>query len=176
MERDKLHLLKKVIETAENSLISAKEIIAEMEGKPTKESKTIKEKAQNLSEIEKDRIIEGVFDGENMIGPDSNIYPVHPNYASKSKLIPGDVLKLTIDSDGSFIFKQIEPAPRKKITGELIEDNGDFRVLAEGKAYKVLLASITYYKATAGDEVTIIIPEDDKDNEWAAVENIIKKS
>jgi hypothetical protein len=176
LERDKLHLLKKVIETAENSLISAKEIIAEMEGKPGKESKTIKEKAQNLSEIEKDRIIEGVFDGENMVGPDGNVYPVHPNYASKSKLIPGDILKLTIDEDGSFIFKQIEPAPRKKVTGELIEDNGDFRVMAEGKAYKVLLASITYYKASSGDEVTIIIPEDDKDNEWAAVENIIKKS
>ncbi|NTU69429.1 hypothetical protein HGB13_01175 [bacterium] len=176
MERDKLHLLKKVIESAENSIISAKEIIADMEGKPVKESRAIKEKAQNLSELEKDRVIEGVFDGESMIGPDNNVYPVHPNYASKSKLIPGDILKLTIDNEGSFIFKQIEPAPRKQITGELVEDNGDFRVIAEGKAYKVLLASITYYKASAGDTVVITVPEEDTENEWAAVENIIKKS
>ena len=31
-----------------------------------------------------------------MIGPDGKNYPVPANYASKSKLIEGDILKLTI--------------------------------------------------------------------------------
>ena len=47
--------------------------------------------------------MEGVFDGQNMMGPDGKKYPVPANYASKSKLVEGDVLKLTISDDGSFI-------------------------------------------------------------------------
>ncbi len=98
------------------------------------------------------------------------------NYASKSKLIEGDVLKLTIADDGSFIYKQIGPAERKKMLGLLtVDEKGDFRVLAEGKAYKVLLASLTYFKAEAGDEVTVVVPQDGE-TDWAAVEHVIKKS
>jgi bifunctional DNA-binding transcriptional regulator/antitoxin component of YhaV-PrlF toxin-antitoxin module len=111
-----------------------------------------------------------------MIGPDNKQYPVPANYASKSKLIEGDVLKLTIADDGSFIYKQIGPVERRKILGTLLEDdNGDFKVLAEGKIYKVLLASLTYFKAEAGDDVTIVVPIEG-DTEWAAVEHVIKKN
>ena len=121
------------------------------------------------------KVIEGVFDGQNMIGPDKKQYPVPANYASKSKLIEGDVLKLTISDDGSFIYKQIGPVERQKKLGVLSqEDAGDYRVVADGKPYKVLLASLTYFKAEPGDEVTIVIPKD-QETEWAAVENVIKK-
>jgi len=41
--------------------------------------------------------------------------------------------------------------------------------------FKVLLASITYYKGDENDEVVILVPKD-ADSVWAAVENIIKKS
>jgi hypothetical protein len=34
-----------------------------------------------------DKIIEGVFTGEGMLGSDGNIYPVPQNYASKSLLV-----------------------------------------------------------------------------------------
>jgi hypothetical protein len=111
-----------------------------------------------------------------MIGPDSKQYPVPANYASKSKLVEGDVLKLTIADDGSFIYKQIGPIERRKILGLLITDEkGDFRVMADGKMYRVLLASVTYFKAQAGDEVTIVIPKDNE-AQWAAVENVIRKA
>ena len=110
-----------------------------------------------------------------MIGPDGKQYPVPANYASKSKLIEGDVLKLTIAEDGSFIYKQIGPIERKKMLGILVQDErGDYRVVAEGKTYKVLLASLTYFKAEPGDEVTIVVPETG-DSAWAAVEHVIKK-
>jgi hypothetical protein len=122
-----------------------------------------------------EQIVEGVFNGVSMIGPDGKEYSVPANYASKSKLIEGDVLKLTISEDGSFIYKQIGPMERKKMLGMLlVDEKGDFRVMAEGKAYKVLLASLTYFKAEAGDEVTIVVPQG-APAEWAAVENVIKK-
>jgi len=44
-----------------------------------------------------------------------------------------------------------------------------------GKTYKVLLASLTYFKAGPGDEITVVVPKD-TDSQWAAVENVIRKS
>jgi hypothetical protein len=111
-----------------------------------------------------------------MIGPEGKQYPVPANYASKSKLVEGDVLKLTVAEDGSFIYKQIGPVERKKVMGILLQDEkGDYRVIAEGKTYRVLLASITYFKAEAGDEITVVVPEG-IESQWAAVENVIKKA
>lgn len=123
------------------------------------------------------KIIEGAFDGQNMLGPDGKQYSVPANYASKSKLVEGDVLKLTITRDGSFIYKQIGPIDRQRLIGQLSRDevSGEYRVVAEGKSYKVLLASITYFKGEPGDEVVILVPAVG-DTRWAAVENIIKQS
>src|SRR3989339_89658 len=88
------------------------------------------------------RIVEGVFDGENMIGPDGKQYSVPANYASKSKLIEGDILKLTIKADGTFLYKQIGPVERSRIVGILAKDEttDEFRVIVGDKAFRVLLA------------------------------------
>ena len=172
-----LALIAQMIEAAEKNIQAAKQLLREaMGGQPAKNnSAQLLEKAQGFNVSEGGKIVEGVFDGQNMIGPDKKQYPVPANYASKSKLIEGDVLKLTIAEDGSFIYKQIGPMDRKKMLGILIvDDKGDFRVLAEGKAYRVLLASLTYFKAEVGDEVTIVVPKD-QSAEWAAVENVIKR-
>lgn len=123
-----------------------------------------------------ERIIEGVFDGHNMQGNDSEEYPVPPNYASKSKLVEGDVLKLTIGPDGSFVYKQINPVDRRRVVGTLVVDEqGDFLVKTADKEYKILLASVTFYRAQEGDEVTILLPEHG-DAQWGAVENVIHNS
>ncbi len=172
-----LALIAQMIESAEKNIQSAKQMLKELMGGPATKANlaAFSEKANVLSVSEGGKVIEGVFDGQNMIGPDKKQYPVPANYASKSKLIEGDVLKLTIAEDGSFIYKQIGPMERKKMLGMLlVDDRGDFRVIAEGKTYRVLLASLTYFKAEAGDEVTIVVPKD-QPSEWAAVENVIKK-
>lgn len=121
------------------------------------------------------RIIEGVFDGQNMVGPDGKQYSVPANYASKSKLVEGDVLKLTITRDGSFIYKQIGPVERQRLIGQLVRDEttGEYRVTVGNDSYKLLLASITYFKGEVGDEVVILVPQAGEAR-WAAVENIIK--
>lgn len=123
------------------------------------------------------KIIEGTFDGQNMLGPDGKQYSVPANYASKSKLVEGDVLKLTITRDGSFIYKQIGPIDRQRLIGQLTRDEvtGEYRVMADGHSYKVLLASITYFKGETGDEVVVLVPAVGE-TRWAAVENIIKQS
>jgi hypothetical protein len=115
------------------------------------------------------KIVEGVFDGQNMVGSDAKTYPVPANYASKSKLVQGDILKLTIAEDGAFLYKQIGPIPRKQIVGMLTQKDGHYVVTVGDKEYRVLLASVTYFKAKPGDQVSINVPEDGN-AEWAALE------
>lgn len=122
------------------------------------------------------RIIEGVFDGENMIGPDGKQYNVPANYASKSKLVEGDILKLTITSNGTFIYKQIGPIERARVVGTLDRAaTGEFYAMADNKKWRLLNASVTYFKGEAGDEVVILVPKTGE-SKWAAVENVVKKS
>lgn len=129
----------------------------------------------HIEENEDVQIIEGIFDGQRMQGPDGKEYPVPANYASKSKLVTGDRLKLTIAENGAFIYKQIEPSPRRMLVGNLVQDGTQFQVIADGAAYNVLYASVTFFRAEIGDQVTIILPLDGT-AEWAAIENVIPAS
>lgn len=124
-----------------------------------------------------DRVVEGVFDGQGMVGGDGKCYTIPPNYASKSKLVEGDMLKLTIGGRGNFIYKQIGPIERQRLIGTLAYDqeSGQYLIVAGGRSWKVLKASITYYKAEAGDEAVILAPKN-APSKWAAVENIIRKT
>lgn len=120
------------------------------------------------------KIIEGVFDGENMVGPDGKQYGVPANYASKSKMVEGDILKLTITSRGTFIYKQISPIERSRVIGKLERSNdGNFYVSADGRKWRVLPASISYFKGEPGDETVILVPKSGK-SKWAAVENVVR--
>ena len=141
--------------------------------------KDFSKKASKVGEETKqgnERIIEGVFDGEKMIGPDGKQYSVPANYISKSKLVEGDILKLTIDEVGNFVYKQIGPVERDRLVGRLIKEasSGEYSVLAEKKTFKVILASVTYFKGEEGDEAVILVPKG-ADSQWAAIENVIKK-
>lgn len=176
-QASKFALIKEMIETAESSLRSAKQLISELTGGSSKNiySKLAQELKPSINDSDDEsKIVEGVFNGETMLGKDNKEYPVPANYASKSKLVPGDVLKLTIKEDGSFLYKQIGPCPRKRIIGTLTYEDGQYKVIAQAKAYKVLLASVTYFKAEIGDKVTLVIP-DLVDSDWGAIENVLPK-
>jgi hypothetical protein len=138
-------------------------------------SQTLKEAERDLDIMGTERIIEGVFDGEKMIASDGQEYAVPANYASKSKLVEGDILKLTINQRGDFLYKQIGPVERKKIVGILgLDKKGNYFVTAEKKKWKVLPASVTYFRGDSGDEAVILVPKDSI-SKWAAVENVVKK-
>lgn len=123
-----------------------------------------------------EKVVEGVFDGQNMVGADGQQYDVPANYASKSKLVEGDILKLTVNNLGSFVYKQIKPIERLRKVGELTQDPQSLQFFAEadGKKWKLLTASVTYFKGEAGDEVVFLIPAEGM-SKWAAVENIMQK-
>jgi hypothetical protein len=119
-----------------------------------------------------EKIVLGTFTGEYMVDEDKKQYPVPANYASKSKLIEGDQLKLTITADGAFIYKQIGPAPRRRAIGVITyQDNSYFAKVGE-ELYRLLTASVTYFRLSPGDEVTILAPLTKK-SEWAAIENVV---
>lgn len=161
----KLRELKSLLDEVEERVAAAKRILFEQ---------VYQEQAVGLISDSSgpNTIVEGVFDGEEMIDASGKKYPVPANYASKSKLVTGDKLKLTIASDGTFIFKQIGPVDRKRIVGKLSQVNGHWQVMAEGKKYHVLKASVTYFHGVPADEVTIIIPKVGETN-WAALENCL---
>lgn len=156
--------LKALITESETSLAAAKELLLSLVGDDPAAAQ-LAGADENLG-----KVIEGVFDGQNMVGSDGKTYPVPANYASKSKLVQGDILKLTIADDGAFMYKQIGPIPRKQIVGVLTQESGHYFVAAAGRQYRVLLASVTYFKAKPGDQVSVNVPEDDSHAEWAALE------
>lgn len=177
--QNKLLQVKQLLETSFASLQNARQLMQEITGENDIDTSDVSEKAKKLGSpamAGDEKVIEGVFDGQNMIGPDSKQYSVPANYASKSKLVEGDTLKLTITGDGSFIYKQIGPVERDRLVGVLSKDEitDDYLVLAGDKTFKVLLASVTYFKGEVGDEAVILTPKN-KESRWAAVENIIKK-
>ncbi len=155
--------LRALIQEAETSLAAATELLTSLVGDD-----------ENIAPVSREdtlgKVIEGVFDGQNMVGSDSKVYPVPANYASKSKLVQGDILKLTIAEDGAFLYKQIGPIPRKQVVGTLVLENGHYFVDVNSKKLRVLLASVTYFKAKPGDQVSVNVPEDDSAAEWAALE------
>src|SRR3989344_4377761 len=155
--------LRSLIAEAETSMAAAKELLISLVGDEKIPVDKVKDEVLG-------KVIEGVFDGQNMVGSDGKIYPVPANYASKSKLVQGDILKLTIADDGSLLYKQIGPIPRKQVVGLLIQENGHYYVDVAGRKLRVLLASVTYFKAKPGDQVSINVPEDDTHAEWAALE------
>ena len=120
------------------------------------------------------RIVEGIFNGEEMVDGEGNTYPVSPNYASKSQLVVGDKLKLTIAPDGRFMYKQIGPVDRKRIVCTLEKNGNQYNVICPKKKYQILLASVTYFKAEIGDKLTVVVPSEGK-SDWAAVENVVGK-
>lgn len=156
--------LRALIAESETNLAAAKELLLSLVGDDPS--------AANLAQAEENigKVIEGVFDGQNMVGSDGKTYPVPANYASKSKLVQGDILKLTIADDGAFMYKQIGPIPRKQVVGMLSQENGHYFVEVGDRQYRVLLASVTYFKAKPGDQVSVNVPEDDSNAEWAALE------
>ncbi len=175
-DKDKQQVLQNLAVQMQLAQDTIKQVEGELKKLGISSSDLPKPKKQNIvqpgSQDSVGKIIEGQFDGQNMIGPDSKAYPVPANYASKSKLVEGDTLKLTIAQDGSFIYKQIGPVERKKIIAKMSLENGQYVAVVADRQYRVLYASVTYFKAQSGDEVTIVVPANSEAT-WAAIEALI---
>jgi hypothetical protein len=121
--------------------------------------------------------IEGIFDGERMVDYSGKTYQVSSNYASKSKLVEGDPLKLYITPDGKFFYKQLGPIERRTTPGVLRAEGNHYVVDAEdGATYNILTASVTYYMSLfnlrLGDRVMLLVPAD-QPSRWAVIDNML---
>ena len=177
-QEQKLSDLKEMLSSMERTLFAARQLISELSGEEPLQSSSSFMSARSAGGItrasDEGKIIEGVFNGEGMTDSEGKEYPVPANYASKSKIVVGDKMKLTITHDGKFVYKQIGPINRVNILGPLTCEDGQYKVLSGGKEYKILTASITFHKANIGDEISILVPEG-VDVEWGALDSVIPK-
>ncbi len=174
---NKIDELKDILSNIELELNKAKIIFNELGVDINPPSHDFSRIAQSVGSEKIDgdnKVVEGVFDGGQMIGPDGKKYSIPANYCSKSKLVEGDILKLIIKKDGSFVYKQIGPVERKRIKGILMKDpiTGEFKVKTQDRFYKILKASVTYFHGNDNDEAIVLVPQDGE-SIWASVENII---
>lgn len=178
-QKQKIQLLKNLIDKTDDDIKEIKELLQQIMEAEGWESVDLNQLIMNEDgeAEETGQVVEGVFDGQGMIAGDGKHYSVPANYASKSKLVEGDILKLTIRPNGNFIYKQIGPIDRDRLIGVLAKDqkSGEFMAVMDGRTYRLLLASVTYYKGKAGDKVVILVPKNGK-SAWAAVENIMREA
>ena len=169
----KIQELREIIANAQETISSATQLLSAIQGVVPPEMPI---NQTDSSEEEDGQSIYGYFDGQIMIGDDGRQYPVPANYASKSKLVEGDKLKLNITPDNRFVYKQIGPVQRNYLIGLVKKDvKGNFTIQTPEKEYQVLLAAATYFKIEAGDEVTLIVPQG-KTTVWGAIENVLQKN
>jgi hypothetical protein len=168
----KIQELREIIANAQETISSATQLLSAIQGTTPTEMPI----SQTNEQEEDGQAIYGYFDGQIMIGDDGRQYPVPANYASKSKLVEGDKLKLNITPDNRFVYKQIGPVQRNYLIGLVKKDaKGNFTIQTPEKEYQVLLAAATYFKIEEGDEVTLIVPQG-KTTIWGAIENVLQKS
>lgn len=158
--------LRSLIQEAETNMAAAKELLNSVLG----DGDVISAPRDTVVSDPDGKVIEGVFDGQIMIGPDGKNYPVPANYASKSKLVEGDLMKLTITPDGKFLYKQIGPVERKTVIGTLTHHDDKYYVEVAGREYEILYASVTYFHLKEGSQVSVVIPANNSEAAWAAVE------
>jgi hypothetical protein len=109
-----------------------------------------------------------------MLWNDWRKYAVPANYASKSKIVQWDKLKLTIDANWKMTYKQIWPIERETKVWLLTKDKDKFQVVCDWDVYNVLTAAVTHFKAEIWDNISILLPKW-KDATFAAIDFIIPK-
>jgi hypothetical protein len=117
---------------------------------------------------------EGVFDGQYLVAEDGRKTEVPANYAAKSKLVYGDILKVFTDS-GKQIFKQIDRVDRKKIEGIMTKKEGKWYLLSDLGSYKVSDVSADYNKAELNDKAFAFIPAENPKVPFAALDYVFKE-
>ncbi len=176
MERRTIVAIKDFIDTAEKSLKNAKKLLNEVLKAEWIELKDITIDTAGLTTYASDdnKIIEWVFTWEDMLWADGNRYPVPVNYASKSKLVQWDKLKLTIDQSWKMLYKQILPIPRDTKIGIIVQENGKYQVIVEWQTYNLLTAAVTHFKCAIGDQISVLLPSG-KQATFAAIEALLPK-
>lgn len=175
-DEEKIKALRDLVHSAQWSINSAKKLLNSLIWEEGDDMDEPMDASTGSSYSQWDlTIVEWVFTGESMLGPDGNTYPVPQNYASKSLLVQWSKLKAIIEPTGRIKYKIIGEIPFETKVG-IITKNGDkFQINTDEKSYNVLMAAITFHKCEIGDIVSIRVPEW-KNATYAVIEAIIPKN
>ncbi|PID83774.1 hypothetical protein CSB09_04385 [Candidatus Gracilibacteria bacterium] len=165
-----IQALYELIQSAHTNIKSAQKILDELVGESKGIDFEIPTGGLATYSDEDQKIVEGIFTGESMLGADGNTYSVPQNYASKSLLVQGSRLKATINPNGKIIYKIIKEIPYETLLGVITKNGDKYQISTDKKVYNVLSAAITFHKCEVGDKVNIRIPEG-KDATYAVIEN-----
>lgn len=113
--------------------------------------------------------IVGVFDGKDLVTESGERLEVPVNYASKSKIVFGDTLKM-VEDDGKKLFKQIERVKRLTKTGIISKQGGEMVVVTGDGTYKILQVAVEFYKLTEGGQVQVLVPENNIHAPFATID------
>ena len=170
-----LKALRDLIHSAQWSISSAKKILWELLWESTQSDSSDWDTGWLMSYASWDlQIVEWVFTGEAMLGPDGNTYPVPQNYASKSLLVQWSRLKAIIEPNGRIKYKIIEEIPFATHVGIVTKNGEKYQITTDTKTYNVLMAAITFHKCEVWDTVSIRTPEW-KEATYAVIEAVIPK-
>lgn len=180
-----LWFVKNIVSDIDQDLKRISQVVQQLEqfDPANPESLDVDAKSQEMFSVTSQRydeedseVVEWLFDWYFMVWSDQKKYPVPLNYASKTKLVPWDSLKLKILKDGKFIYKLTRPVERQHVRAilSLSDDNKYTAITDDGKPYFLNQAAVTFFKGKPGDELYIVI---NADGSWsfAAIEAIIKK-
>ncbi|MFZ2664508.1 MAG: hypothetical protein WAX66_04055 [Patescibacteria group bacterium] len=118
---------------------------------------------------------EGTFDGQYLVASDGRKTEVPGNYAAKSRLVCGDVLKVFADN-GRQVFKQIDKVERKKIEGILTKKEGKWFILSDAGSYRILDVAAEFNQAELNDKVSAFIPANNSNSSFAALDRVFKEN
>lgn len=186
MTPKKIASILSLIEISQNNLKQAKEQLMLLAGEKgvgitpnaTTDYESVR-RSVNPEEYDALEVTEGYFDGESMVGDNGKLYPVPPNYASKTQLIIGDRMKRILTTTRES-FKLIKPAERQRVVGAFqIDPQQDlYYVEVDGieQPVRVLKASATFAMKNLGlqlgDRVAVIIPRD-VTPVWGALSTVV---
>lgn len=113
----------------------------------------------------------GQYDGFYVTTEDGQKHEVPPTYASKSRVVFGDTLKILKNGDRVY-FEHLNKVPRKELSGILTKKEGSWHFLSHSGVYKVLDVAVEYYKGKELDEAIALVPEDNLEAPFAALDKV----
>ena len=167
----KLQAALDLLESADKSVQAARRLLGELAGKRKREPE-LETSALHQYASGDEKVVEGVFTGDAMLGADKRLYPVPANYASKSLIVQGTKMKARIEPDGKITYKIIEEIPYETRAGILVNDRDRWQAVCGDKVYHVLMASVTFHKAEVGSQVSVRVPAG-KEATYAALEAVL---
>jgi len=157
---------------------NAKNQIQELVGRIEQIESTLNSAKKILRKLESDYLkvdytqVEGVvgkYDGKDLITEAGEKHEVPANYAAKSKLVYGDVLKL-IEEDGKKLFKQIERVRKERVEGILTKKDGAWFLLTDRGSYKVSDSAAQFQNAQLNSQASAYLPEENMDAPFATLD------